>query len=91
MLPGGYWDVTIPAALETSGADSPAMLAYLAAQNRLGAPVLLGMRGSRTYWILRWRPSERPLNSTTSSQEVALSVRASSNRSGSIRLPTSLS
>jgi hypothetical protein len=42
MLPGGYWDVTIPAALETSGADSPAMLAYLAAQNRLGAPVLFG-------------------------------------------------
>jgi hypothetical protein len=40
MLPEGYWDVTLPAAFETSGSNSPPMLAYLAAQNRLGAPVL---------------------------------------------------
>ncbi len=40
MLPDGYWEVNLPAAFETSGSSTPAMLAYLAAQNRLGAPVL---------------------------------------------------
>jgi hypothetical protein len=40
LLTQSYWDTTLPAALETSSTASPAFLAYMAAQNRLNAPVL---------------------------------------------------
>lgn len=35
-----YWTVSLPANLESSAARSPEQFAYIAAQNRLGAPVL---------------------------------------------------
>ncbi|MBM3148397.1 MAG: hypothetical protein FJ000_10970 [Actinobacteria bacterium] len=39
-LTNDYWAITLPAALESSSARSPELFAYLAAQNRLSAPVL---------------------------------------------------
>lgn len=39
-LTGDFWKIGVPNLLETSAARSPAMSAYLAAQNLLGAPVL---------------------------------------------------
>lgn len=39
-LTNDYWTITLPAALESSSARNPELFAYVAAQNRLGAPVL---------------------------------------------------
>lgn len=39
-LTNDYWNITLPAALESSAARSPELFAYIAAQNRLAAPVL---------------------------------------------------
>jgi len=39
-LTNDFWNITVPNDLETSSARSPSHFAYLAAQNRLGAPVL---------------------------------------------------
>jgi hypothetical protein len=35
-----FWTITLPALLESSSARNPELFAYVAAQNRLGAPVL---------------------------------------------------
>lgn len=35
-----FWDITLPNSLDSSSARNPAYFAYLAAQNKLGAPVL---------------------------------------------------
>lgn len=39
-LTNDFWTVTLPANLDSSSARSPELFAYVAAQNRLGAPVL---------------------------------------------------
>ena len=39
-LTNDFWNITVANDLETSSARSPAHFGYLAAQNRLGAPVL---------------------------------------------------
>ena len=39
-LTNDFWTVTLPAALDSSSARNPELFAYIAAQNRLGAPVL---------------------------------------------------
>jgi hypothetical protein len=39
-LTNDYWTITLPAVLESSSARNPELFAYIAAQNRLGAPVL---------------------------------------------------
>ncbi len=39
-LTSDFWAITLPAALESSSARNPELFAYVAAQNRLGAPVL---------------------------------------------------
>lgn len=39
-LTNDFWSITLPAALESSSARNPELFAYVAAQNRLGAPVL---------------------------------------------------
>lgn len=39
-LTNDFWTITLPSELDTSSANSPALHAYVAAQNRLGAPVL---------------------------------------------------
>ena len=39
-LTNDFWGVTLPANLDSSSARSPELFAYIAAQNRLGAPVL---------------------------------------------------
>ena len=39
-LTNDFWQITLPAALESSSARNPELFAYVAAQNRLGAPVL---------------------------------------------------
>jgi hypothetical protein len=39
-LTNDFWTITLPAALESSSARNPELFAYVAAQNRLGAPVL---------------------------------------------------
>jgi hypothetical protein len=39
-LTNDFWTTTLPAALESSSARNPELFAFVAAQNRLGAPVL---------------------------------------------------
>ena len=39
-LTNDFWSITLPAALDSSSARNPQLFAYVAAQNRLGAPVL---------------------------------------------------
>jgi len=39
-----YWNVTLPARLETSSARNPELFAYMAAQIKLGAPVLFSYK-----------------------------------------------
>jgi hypothetical protein len=39
-LTNDFWTTTLPAALESSSARNPELFAFIAAQNRLGAPVL---------------------------------------------------
>jgi hypothetical protein len=39
-LTNDFWTITLPAALESSSARNPELFAFVAAQNRLGAPVL---------------------------------------------------
>lgn len=39
-LTNDFWNVTLPANLDSSSARNPQLFAYVAAQNRLGAPVL---------------------------------------------------
>lgn len=39
-LTNDFWTVTLPANLDSSSARNPELFAYVAAQNRLGAPVL---------------------------------------------------
>jgi hypothetical protein len=39
-LTNDFWATTLPAALESSSARNPELFAFIAAQNRLGAPVL---------------------------------------------------
>ena len=43
-LTDDFWRTTLPSHLETSGINSPYLFAYLAAQNKLGAPVLFSMK-----------------------------------------------
>jgi len=40
QLTGDFWTTTLPAALHSSSARNPELFAYVAAQNRLNAPVL---------------------------------------------------
>lgn len=40
QLTGDFWTTTLPAALNSSSARNPELFAYIAAQNRLNAPVL---------------------------------------------------
>lgn len=39
-LTNDFWTISLPAALESSSARNPELFAFIAAQNRLGAPVL---------------------------------------------------
>ena len=39
-LTNDFWAITLPASLDSSSARNPELFAYVAAQNRLGAPVL---------------------------------------------------
>lgn len=39
-LTNDFWTVTLPSSLDSSSARNPELFAYMAAQNRLGAPVL---------------------------------------------------
>lgn len=39
-LTGDFWSINLPTALDSSSARNPELFAYVAAQNRLGAPVL---------------------------------------------------
>jgi hypothetical protein len=39
-LTNDFWTISLPAALDSSSARNPELFAYVAAQNRLGAPVL---------------------------------------------------
>lgn len=43
-LTSDYWSITLPGQLESSSTRSPALMAYHATQNRLGAPVLFSQR-----------------------------------------------
>lgn len=40
VLTNDYWNVTLPAEMATSSARNPQLFAFVASQNRLGAPVL---------------------------------------------------
>jgi hypothetical protein len=43
-LTNDFWTVTLPANLDSSSARNPELFAYIAAQNRLGAPVLFSYK-----------------------------------------------
>jgi hypothetical protein len=43
-LTNDFWAITLPAALDSSSARNPELFAYVAAQNRLNAPVLFSHR-----------------------------------------------
>ena len=43
-LTNDFWTIRLPAALESSSARNPKLFAYIAAQNRLGAPVLFSRK-----------------------------------------------
>lgn len=44
ILTNDFWAVTLPSGLDSSSARSPELFAYVAAQNRLGAPVLFSRK-----------------------------------------------
>ena len=43
-LTNDFWSITLPANLESSSARNPELFAYIAAQNKLGAPVLFSTK-----------------------------------------------
>lgn len=46
-LTNDFWEITLPANLDSSSARNPELFAYIAAQNKLGAPVLFSHKTVR--------------------------------------------
>jgi len=46
-LTNDFWEITLPASLESSSARNPELFAYIASQNTLGAPVLFSHKSIR--------------------------------------------
>lgn len=46
-LTNDFWEITLPANLDSSSARNPELFAYVAAQNKLGAPVLFSHKSVR--------------------------------------------
>jgi len=60
-LTNDFWTISLPAALESSSARNPAWFAYVAAQNRLGAPVLFSHKKVSDLIDPALKPKKRPL------------------------------
>jgi hypothetical protein len=60
-LTNDYWTITLPAALETSSARNPELFAYIAAQVRLGVPVLFSDKLISHLLDPVLKPPKRPL------------------------------
>jgi hypothetical protein len=61
-LTNDFWQVTLPSQLDTSAARSPEYFAFVAAQNKLGAPVLFSHRLVTEVLDPALRPKKRPLD-----------------------------
>lgn len=46
-LTNDFWEISLPASLDSSSARNPELFAYVAAQNKLGAPVLFSHKSLR--------------------------------------------
>lgn len=60
-LTNDFWQISLPAALESSAARSPEYFAFVAAQNRLGTPVLFSHRLVAEVLDPALRQKKRPL------------------------------
>jgi len=61
LLTGDFWTITLPNELETSSAQSPYFLAYIAAQNLLDAPVLFSQQKISALLDPLIKPKKKPL------------------------------
>ena len=64
-LTNDFWIITLPANLESSSARNPELFAYVAAQNRLGAPVLFSPKKIAELIDPALLTKKRPSNGTT--------------------------
>ncbi len=60
-LTNDFWTVTLPANLDSSSARNPELFAYIAAQNRLGAPVLFSHKTVQDLLDPSIRGKKKPL------------------------------
>ncbi|MCR4433796.1 MAG: DUF262 domain-containing protein [Caldiserica bacterium] len=60
-LTNDYWNITLPAALETSSARNPGLFAYIAAQVLLGTPVLFSHKRVSDLLDPTIKPKKKPL------------------------------
>jgi hypothetical protein len=60
-LTNDFWTVTLPANLDSSSARSPELFGYVAAQNRLGAPVLFSHKKIQDLLDPAIKPKKKPL------------------------------
>jgi len=60
-LTNDFWNITLPAALETSSARNPELFAYIAAQVLLGAPVLFSHKHISDLLDPTIKPKKKPL------------------------------
>ena len=86
-LTNDFWSITLPANLATSSARNPELFAYVAAQNRLGAPVVFHTRRSQTYLIQLSKPKRRHWSGTIFFRKLGSKDRVSKTERSKIRLP----
>jgi hypothetical protein len=60
-LTNDFWNITLPAALDSSSARNPELFAYIAAQNRLNAPVLFSHKKIADLLDRALQPKKKPL------------------------------
>ncbi len=61
QLTNDYWQITVPAQLSTSSARNPTWACYIAAQNRLNAPVLFSHKSVSELLDPLLKPTKKPL------------------------------
>jgi hypothetical protein len=61
-LTGDFWGTTLPSALATSSARNPELFAFVAAQNRLDAPVLFSHKKISELLDPSLQPKKQPLD-----------------------------
>ena len=64
-LTSDYWTITLPERLDSSSAVNPQYFAYLAAQNKLNAPVLFSNKKIHELLDPVLHPNKKPLGETS--------------------------